>query len=463
MGDQAENATELGTRPLPAELTLSTAADKLGSVCAKLLSEFCAGNSSRTAETMAETNAGCNFTMNDDVCAPDNATDDGSGGLVAPNAAMDERLSLVLYSLIFLLAVVGNILVIVTLVQNKRMRTVTNIFLLSLSVSDLLFALFCMPITIVGAILQNFIFGAGFCRILPYVQVITVFVSVWTMVTISMERYFAICRPLTSRGWQTKAHAYKMIAGVWVAGFVLFIPTAYYTKLTEMPKPHTYKCREDWPSPLFNKIYITLMFSVLMAIPLLVMIIAYALIILELWRGMRYEKQPASDQEGTKNGSRKPANGDGKTGDSGSKNMKTRTAAPRSTSNNAAKRRVVKMLIVVVVLFFVCWTPTWCLNMWLAFDRFGALTSVSPLDAAVVKLLTYISCCVNPITYCFMNKRFRQGFLEAFGCCAKSAESGAYSAVGSTRMRSTARNSPKNQVRARVGKATDLTSAPAQL
>lgn len=37
-----------------------------------------------------------------------------------------------LYSVIFVLSVVGNILVIVTLTQNRRMRTVTNVFLLNL-------------------------------------------------------------------------------------------------------------------------------------------------------------------------------------------------------------------------------------------------------------------------------------------------------------------------------------------
>lgn len=37
-----------------------------------------------------------------------------------------------MYVVIFLLAVVGNALVVVTLVRNKRMRTVTNVYLLNL-------------------------------------------------------------------------------------------------------------------------------------------------------------------------------------------------------------------------------------------------------------------------------------------------------------------------------------------
>ena len=75
-----------------------------------------------------------------------------------------------LYSFIFLLSVVGNTLVIVTLIQNRRMRTVTNVFLLNLSISDLLLAVLCMPFTLVPTLLQDFIFGATMCVLIRYVQ-----------------------------------------------------------------------------------------------------------------------------------------------------------------------------------------------------------------------------------------------------------------------------------------------------
>nr|KAG5688412.1 hypothetical protein BaRGS_001194 [Batillaria attramentaria] len=79
-----------------------------------------------------------------------------------------------IYVLIFLLSVVGNVLVLVTLAQNKKMRTVTNVFLLNLAVSDLLLAVFCMPFTLVPILLQNFIFGAAMCVMIRYLQVVVV-------------------------------------------------------------------------------------------------------------------------------------------------------------------------------------------------------------------------------------------------------------------------------------------------
>lgn len=61
-----------------------------------------------------------------------------------------KNLQIFLYALIFLLAVIGNSLVIVTLARNVRMRTITNVFLLNLALSDLLLGVLCMPFTLVS-------------------------------------------------------------------------------------------------------------------------------------------------------------------------------------------------------------------------------------------------------------------------------------------------------------------------
>jgi|JYMV01.1.fsa_nt_gi hypothetical protein len=87
-----------------------------------------------------------------------------------PELTLEWRILIPLYSLIFFLSVVGNILVILTLVQNKRMRTVTNVFLLNLAISDLFIAILCMPFNTIPLILQNFIFGKFMCICVRYLQ-----------------------------------------------------------------------------------------------------------------------------------------------------------------------------------------------------------------------------------------------------------------------------------------------------
>ena len=90
----------------------------------------------------------------------------------------------------------------------------------------------------------------------------------------------------------------------------------------------------------------------------------------------------------------------------------------------AAKRRVIKMLLVVVLEFFIFWTPVYVLQTWIALDTNSAIKHVSPMTMNLIHLLSYVSSCCNPITYCFMNRKFRQGFLSAFRCCGPSARRG---------------------------------------
>lgn len=90
-----------------------------------------------------------------------------------------ESVRILLYSLIFLVSVFGNLLIIVVLMVNKRMRTVTNSFLLSLAVSDLMMAIFCMPFTLIPTLLKDFIFGAAMCKIVSYLMGKTIAFQPW--------------------------------------------------------------------------------------------------------------------------------------------------------------------------------------------------------------------------------------------------------------------------------------------
>ncbi|CAG5126938.1 unnamed protein product, partial [Candidula unifasciata] len=106
------------------------------------------------------------------------------------------EIQIALYAIIFVLAFVGNLLIIITLIQNKRMRTVTNVFLLNLAISDMLLALVCMPFTLVPVILMDFIFGKFMCVFIRYLQGKKL-VYVCLFVPVSIERLclpsFTIC------------------------------------------------------------------------------------------------------------------------------------------------------------------------------------------------------------------------------------------------------------------------------
>ncbi|VDM43934.1 unnamed protein product [Toxocara canis] len=82
-----------------------------------------------------------------------------------------------------------------------------------------------------------------------------------------------------------------------------------------------------------------------------------------------------------------------------------------------AKQRVIRMLIVIVIIFFCCWTPNYM--WWLlltAQDSFQAFDVWNSQLNTAITVLCYISSCANPITYCFLNKKFRTALLLSFGC-----------------------------------------------
>lgn len=81
---------------------------------------------------------------------------------------INQTVRIILYSLIFLLSVVGNTLIIAVLLRNRRMRTVTNLFLLSLALSDLMVSLVCIPFTLIPNLMRDFIFGIGICKLVMY-------------------------------------------------------------------------------------------------------------------------------------------------------------------------------------------------------------------------------------------------------------------------------------------------------
>ena len=68
-------------------------------------------------------------------------------------------------------------------------------------------------------------------------------VSVFTLVAVSLERYFAICRPLSSRRWQTVSHSYRILALVWLTATLLMLPVALYQRVKQL-KNGSLKCVE---------------------------------------------------------------------------------------------------------------------------------------------------------------------------------------------------------------------------
>jgi hypothetical protein len=75
-----------------------------------------------------------------------------------------------IYAIIFLIGLIANIFVIVMIIKRRRMRTLTNRFLLNLAISDLIATLVCLPPTAYHYYDKRWIFGEFLCRFVPFMQ-----------------------------------------------------------------------------------------------------------------------------------------------------------------------------------------------------------------------------------------------------------------------------------------------------
>jgi hypothetical protein len=76
-----------------------------------------------------------------------------------------------LYIVVFIVGVVGNLLVVYVVWYDRRMRTVTNLFIVNLSIADFLVVVVCMPPTVLGDVTETWYMGNVMCKVVQYLQV----------------------------------------------------------------------------------------------------------------------------------------------------------------------------------------------------------------------------------------------------------------------------------------------------
>ena len=95
------------------------------------------------------------------------------------------------YVIVVCLSLLGNLMVIWTVCANKRMRTVTNYYIVNLAVSDFLVAAIVMPLKLVEYTVPcewSLFASDALCSFVYFMLPVFVFVSVLTLVAISVER-----------------------------------------------------------------------------------------------------------------------------------------------------------------------------------------------------------------------------------------------------------------------------------
>lgn len=96
------------------------------------------------------------------------------------------------YGLIIGVGLLGNVTLIRTCLLVRSMRTVPNLFLSSLAAGDLLLLLTCAPVDASRYLVDEWLFGRVGCKLIPFIQLTSVGVSVFTLTALSADRYVSL-------------------------------------------------------------------------------------------------------------------------------------------------------------------------------------------------------------------------------------------------------------------------------
>ncbi|XP_037938682.1 allatostatin-A receptor [Teleopsis dalmanni] len=286
----------------------------------------------------------------------------------------------VFFGIIGFAGLLGNALVILVVIANQQMRSTTNLLIINLAVSDILFVTFCVPFTATDYVLPEWPFGNVWCKFVQYMIVVTCHCSVYTLVLMSFDRFLAVVHPVTSMSLRTEKNAMLAIFLAWV----LIVTTAVPVALAHAVRIYQFR-GHNYTACVFSteeEIWSLLGFQVSFFLssyvaPLTLICFLYMGMLARLW--------------------------------------KTAPGCKPSAESRKGKRRVTRMVVVVVLAFAICWLPIHVILVLKALGMYSS-THVNVIIQIISHVLAYTNSCINPILYAFLSDNFRKAFRKIVWC-----------------------------------------------
>ncbi|XP_067144514.1 pyrokinin-1 receptor-like isoform X2 [Centruroides vittatus] len=314
------------------------------------------------------------------------------------------------YSILLVTGVVGNICTCVVITRNKYMHTATNYYLFSLAVSDLLLLILGIPQEL-HQLWQRYpyVLGEVFCIFRGMTSETSTNASILTITAFTVERYMAICHPLKAHTMSKLTRAIKLIVAIWCLGAIFAIPVI--VQLGIVVQVHDGVALEESATcSLKNPFDQAFVFSTVFffMLPMTVITVLYILIAIQLRRSSISKRNNCIIN--------------GKVQQKGLCIKITRPDKSLGKRLQSSRRAVVKMLVAVVVAFFICWAPFHAQRLMAIYVK-----NPTPTDEIVYMVLTYISgvtyyvsATINPILYSILSVKFRQAFKDTLArCCGR--------------------------------------------
>ena len=277
---------------------------------------------------------------------------------------------------LIILAFVGNVLVCIAVFKTAHLRTIPNMFITNLAVSDILMAIVCMPISLHVLISGKWPFSSSVCDMHGFFMFTFGIVSQVNVSVIAVNRYFALCRPFECKAIFTKINVLFMIAILWILPSVASVPPlvgwGYYAF-------HPGKAFCIYPFHV-NLIYTTIVQLLFIAFPMGLVVFSYTNCILAVRSSNRQIAEMSDDPASVGQGSRK-----------------------------AREVRATWTMLFSTLGFSMCWLPVSVIDF-IETSRGGG-----NLPRQVFMLngfLIFFSSTINPFIYWLSNRDFRKAFRE---------------------------------------------------
>ncbi|XP_046851626.1 octopamine receptor 1-like [Xenia sp. Carnegie-2017] len=268
------------------------------------------------------------------------------------------------------LAIFGNTLVVMAFKKYHKLQSVTNYFVVSLAISDILISMLSMPIwgihVVTGPDPKWEKIGTSARVIWTLTDIICGLTSIFNLTCISIERYICISSPLRYYQRIVGRRVIIIIISMWVFATLLAASRGIFQK---------------------TEIIFEVMFTVIgFFIPLLIMVIMYSMIFRVACRQVKKIDIPLN---GT------------------TKKFRLRKEI-----------KAAKTLGIVISAFFICWSPFFVLNFYAICQ--SCYRNIGSDIIIAAKWFHYVNSVLNPLIYARMNKDFRDGFTRILLQCAMS-------------------------------------------
>ncbi|NXV89837.1 chemokine XC receptor 1 [Calonectris borealis] len=270
------------------------------------------------------------------------------------------HLTTVLYTLAFLLSLLGNTLVLWILFKYENLTSLTNVFIMNLCVSDLVFS--CMlPF---WAVDQSFgwIFGEFLCKAVNAVFSIGYYSGVFFLTLMTILRYLSVVNPISTLRSQTQCCGFLVSLVVWTGSILIVVPEVIYTTVQENLEGDKTCDYADWK---WKKVDIYQR-NVLFLFSFGVIVFCYFKILIILLR-----------------------------------------------ARSRRKHRTVKLILIIVVAFFLSWAPYNILSFLITFPPPTCqYEKDSNLAFHISRKIAFFHCCLNPVLYVFVGVKFKRHLLR---------------------------------------------------